>query len=221
MMLCNPHNPVGTVYTRTELEKIGDFCSQNNLFICSDEIHAQLVIDGCEKHIPIASINADLSNRTVTLMSLNKVFNISGVGLGWCICSNPDIRKKIVRMVDHQSIYPNIIAYEATCAALDDGDAWRSELLEYLWGNQLLIRNWLRNRSDFFWALSPATYLAWLRCDKGYTQNQFLNNGVALMSGKDFGGDEYSNFFRLNYALPKQQLMKALSKIELACQAKN
>lgn len=150
LMLCNPHNPVGTVYKRTELEKIGDFCRQNNLLICSDEIHAPLVIDKLEKHIPIASINADLSNRTITLMSLNKVFNISGIGLGWCVCSNQVIREKIINILNHQSLYPNIFAYEAACAALDDGDSWRRELLEYLWGNQLLIREWLQHRPEFF-----------------------------------------------------------------------
>lgn len=215
LMLCNPHNPVGTVYSKFELERLGEFCQHNNITICSDEIHAQLVIDRLEKHIPIASINSDLSSRAITLMSLNKVFNISGLGLAWCVCSDSDMRRKIIDELENQGIKPNIFAYEATTAAIEVGQDWRDSLLTYLWGNQVLIREWLGFHPLLSWSLSAATHLAWIKFDKEYSLQSFVDKGVALIPGIDFGGDDYSHFLRLNYAMPREKLLTALARIDL------
>lgn len=215
LMLCNPHNPVGTVYSKSELERLGEFCQHHNITISSDEIHAQLVIDRLEKHIPIASINPDLSSRTITLMSLNKVFNISGLGLAWCVCSDSDMRQKIIDELENQGIKPNIFAYEATTAAIEVGQDWHDSLLTYLWGNQVLIREWLEFHPLLSWSLSAATHLAWIKFDKEYPLQSFVDKGVALIPGVDFGGNDYSHFLRLNYAMPRDKLLTALARIDL------
>ena len=91
-LLCNPQNPGGTVYTKSELLQFAAFCEAHDLLICSDEIHAGLVLDEPSRHVPIASLNQGISMRTVTLMSLNKVFNFPGIGLAWAVAENPRLR---------------------------------------------------------------------------------------------------------------------------------
>ena len=126
-LFCNPQNPGSTVFTKDELKDFGDFCIQNNLWICSDEIHAGLVLDDDKKHIPLASISKEVSEKTITLMSLNKTFNFPGVGLAWAVAENPTLRKAI-QIGLHQTIAPpSLLAYTATMAAIKEGEPWRQE----------------------------------------------------------------------------------------------
>lgn len=216
LMLCNPQNPGGTAFTKEELLAIGALCVEKNYLICSDEIHAQLILDEGVKHIPIASLSPEISSRTITLMSLNKAFNFPGIGLSWCICTNPELRKKLQQDLASQAAHPNTLAYTATTAALEKGWLWHEELIKYLRSNRDLIREWLVKNNKISWHESEATYLAWLdfsKLDWGNVHEHLIKNGLALSPGSQFG-QEYSQFARLNFGVPKSTLIEALRRIE-------
>ncbi|MGA0449214.1 MAG: MalY/PatB family protein, partial [Methylophilaceae bacterium] len=110
LLFCNPHNPGGSVYSHAELNDIAGFCVNNDIVICSDEIHCNMVHAG-HQHIPIASLSDDIADQSITLMSLNKVFNIPGAGLAWMICKNKDMRKKIQAQIGTLIPDPQIFSY--------------------------------------------------------------------------------------------------------------
>ena len=217
LYFCNPHNPGGTVYRKNELDNIIDFCSEHELFICSDEIHAGMVLDN-KKHIPIASISEIAANRTITLMSLNKTFNFPGAGLGWMICKNDELRKRASHGLG--SIIPNaeIFGYIATTAAMQNGNEWRLALLEYLKKNrQLLIEN-INQIPGLSLYDMEASYLGWISCEKLLSKvsfQLFLDNGVALQPGYMFN---QSNHVRINIATPHSILSEALNRMKDAIQ---
>ncbi len=215
-LLCNPQNPGSTVFNKDELMGFGDFCIKNNLWICSDEIHAGLVLDG-KKHIPIASLSKDVSKRTITLMSLNKTFNFPGVGLAWAVAENPDLRNSM-RTGLHQTIAePSLFAYTATLAAITDGEPWRQELLKYLQTNRDLVTSRINHIDNLSVGKIEGSYLAWIDCTNLNHQNPhklFLDAGVATSPGSQFG---QPNFIRLNFGTQKSKLAKALDIIQNAC----
>lgn len=216
--LCNPQNPGGTVYTREELNEIGNFCIKNNLTICSDEIHAGLILDKTKKHIPIASISDEISDNTVTLMSLNKTFNFPGEGLAWVVAKNPDLRKAM--QVDlHATIpEPSLLSYVSTVAALRDGEPWRQELIQYLRENLNLIKERLSSLPKLSLINTEASYLAWIDCTNlgiEKPEEHFLKYGVALSPGSQFGTP---NFVRLNFGTQRSRLIEALDRISEASQ---
>ena len=213
-LFCNPQNPGSTVFTKEELKDFGDFCTQNNLWICSDEIHAGLVLDENKKHIPLASVSQAISEKTVTLMSLNKTFNFPGVGLAWAVAENPVLRQAM-HVGLHQTIAPpSLLAYTATMAAILEGEPWRAELIQYLRSNRDLIRARLGNTMKLGLDKMEGSYLAWIDCTKLNHQDPyqlFLNAGLATSPGSQFG---QKKFVRLNFGTQRARLVKALNIIE-------
>jgi cysteine-S-conjugate beta-lyase len=218
--LCNPHNPVGRVFTRSELEKIADICLKYGLIICSDEIHCDLIFPPC-RHIPIATLSPEVEARTVTLMSPSKTYNIAGLDCGYAIIKNLRLRKQ---WRDFSSgIIPgvNIMGHTAAVAALKEGNEWLEQVLIYLQKNRDFLSESLRDRMPALRMCKvEATYLAWIDCsDAGIEGNPsefFLKVArVALNDGLEFGkaGD---NFVRLNFACPRERLREALSRMERA-----
>lgn len=216
LMFCNPQNPGGTVYKKDELLEIIKFCLEHDISICSDEIHSGLILDKCNQHIPIASLSRDISKKTVTLMSMNKTFNISGIGLGWAIIENPIIRNKFKKNLHGIMPSPNIFGYVSTQAALEYGDDWRNSLIEYLSGNRNLVYKFIHKTEVLSCNQIEAGYLAWINCEKLALKdpfNFFLNNGVALSPGAQFNSP---NHVRLNFATQKKTLTEALKRMEYA-----
>ena len=216
--LCNPQNPGGTVYTKEELVNISNFCIKNNLTICSDEIHAGLILDKTKKHIPIASISDEIADITVTLMSLNKTFNFPGEGLAWIVAKNPSIRQSM--QVDlHATIpEPSLLSYISTLAAIRDGEPWRQELIQYLQENLNLIKERLNSLPKLRLLNTEASYLAWIDCSNlgiEKPEEHFLKHGVALSPGSQFGAP---NFVRLNFGTQRSRLVEALDRISIAAQ---
>jgi aminotransferase/cystathionine beta-lyase len=213
-LFCNPQNPGSTVFTKEELKDFGDFCIQNNLWICSDEIHAGLVLDEHKKHIPLASISKAISEKTVTLMSLNKTFNFPGIGLAWAVAENPILRKAM-HVGLHQTIAPpSLLAYTATMAAIQEGEPWRAELIDYLRGNRDLIRARLGSTSELGLDKMEGSYLAWIDCAKLNHQDPyrlFLDAGLATSPGSQFGQKQ---FVRLNFGTQRTRLIEALNILE-------
>jgi aminotransferase/cystathionine beta-lyase len=215
-LLCNPQNPGGTVYTKSELLQFAAFCEAHDLLICSDEIHAGLVLDVQNRHVPIASLNQRISMRTVTLMSLNKVFNFPGIGLAWAVAENPRLRAAMQTDLHRTIAEPGLLAYTATMAALRDGEEWRQSLLQYLRGN----RDYVAKRIDAMPLLKvarvEASYLAWIDCSAlgcADPHALFLASGLALSPGTQFNAPQ---FVRLNFGTQRALLEKAMDRMALA-----
>lgn len=213
-LFCNPQNPGSTVFTREELKEFGNFCVEHDLWICSDEIHAGLVLDENKKHIPLASISKDISEKTITLMSLNKTFNFPGIGLAWAVAENPVLRKAM-QVGLHQTIAPpSLLAYTATMAAIQEGEPWRQELIQYLRGNRDLVQEKIKSIDGLSICKMEGSYLAWIDCSKLHHDNPyqlFLDHGLATSPGSQFNREQ---FVRLNFGTQKSRLEQALNIIE-------
>lgn len=214
LLLCNPHNPVGRVWTRAELEQILELAIRHDLLICSDEIHCGLVLDSSRKHIPFASLNAEAEKRTVTLMAPSKTYNIAGLNCAFAVTSNPILRTKLVNAMRGLFSEVNTFGIVACQAALTKGGAWRSALLDYLRLNRDLVVRELANLPGLNVTTPEATYLAWIDgrklCAKYHITNlqQFFEMaGVGLSNGADFGS---TGFVRLNFGTNRAILIQAL-----------
>jgi cysteine-S-conjugate beta-lyase len=219
-VLCNPHNPVGRVFTRSELERLADICLRHNLVVCSDEIHCDLVYPG-HHHIPFASISPEVENRTVTLMSPSKTYNIAGLECGYAVIRNHDLRKKWREVSFGLIPGVNIMGHVAALAGLSRGQDWLDQVLAYLQGNSDFLGGYLSEKMPGIRMCKvEATYLAWLDCSgTGMIKNPsefFLQNArVALSNGEEFGQGGHG-FVRLNFACPKKRLVQALDQMRFA-----
>ena len=215
-LLCNPQNPGGTVYTKSELLQFAEFCEARDILICSDEIHAGLVLDQQNRHVPIASLDQRISMRTVTLMSLNKVFNFPGIGLAWAIAENPRLRAAMQTDLHRTIAEPGLMAYTATMTALRDGEEWRQSLLQYLRGNRDYVAKRIETMSPLTLAKTEASYLAWIDCRALKCADPhalFLSFGLALSPGAQFNAPQ---FVRLNFGTQRALLAQAMDRMALA-----
>ncbi len=219
-VLCNPHNPVGRVFTRTELERMAEICLRHRLLICSDEIHCDLVYSG-HRHIPIASLSPEIAASTVTLMAPSKTYNVAGLECGYAIIRNPELLR--TWRDTSYALIPgvNIMGHVAALAALRDGQDWLDQIMAYLESNRDYLAAQLRERMPFIkMCRTEATYLAWLDCkDAGIPGNPaefFLKQArVGLNDGPEFGnGGE--GFVRLNFGCPRRTLVEALERMTVA-----
>ena len=215
-LLCNPQNPGGTVYTKSELLQFAESCEARDILICSDEIHAGLALDQQNRHIPIASLNQRISMRTVTLMSLNKVFNFPGIGLAWAIAENPRLRAAMQTDLHRTIAEPGLMAYTATMAALRDGEEWRQSLLQYLRGNRDYVAERIQAMAPLTLAKTEASYLSWIDCSALKCPDPhalFLSFGLALSPGAQFNAPQ---FVRLNFGTQRALLEHAMDRMALA-----
>ena len=216
-ILCNPHNPVGRVFRKKELERLGEICLAYNIIICSDEIHCDLVYTG-HKHLPIASLSEEFALNTITLMAPSKTFNIPGLHFSFAVVQNEILRKKMTSKRNGMIGDPNILAQSAAKAAYEHGREWLETLLKYLDQNRQLVVEFIRANIPEIRVHSPeGTYLAWLDCsalnlEEGPFKFFLENAKVALNNGEMFGGNS-RNFVRINFGCPKPVLIEALNKM--------
>jgi len=220
-LLCNPHNPVGRVFRRDELLRLAEVCLRRSLTIVADEIHCELVYLG-HRHTPIASLDPEIAERTITLMAPSKTFNLAGLKCSVAIIPNVSLREKFVdARVDLVSTV-NVLGYTAAYAAYRDGQPWLEELLRYLEANRDFAIDYARTRLPGVRVAAPeATYLAWLDCRNAGAASAdpftfFLDKArVALSDGVSFGhGGE--GFVRLNFGCPRAMLTEALERMREA-----
>ena len=219
-ILCNPHNPVGRVYTRTELERLAELCAKHNLIICSDEIHADFVYEG-HRHVPIASLSPEIDRQTITLMSPAKSFNVAGIPFAFAVISDPDLRSRYENAKMGLVAHPGVFGFAAALAAYRDGDNWLDELVAYLQANRDEAAAFVHDRLPGV-EMTPlqGTYLAWLDCRAariaGNVHEHLLKTGrIATNDGALFGsGGE--GFVRLNLACPRTQMLDGLERIRSA-----
>ncbi|AVX89387.1 MalY/PatB family protein [Pseudomonas sp. VE 196-7] len=224
LLLSNPHNPLGKVFSAQELTDIADICLAHDAWIISDEIHAELCFDG-RVHVPTASLSPEIAKRTITLMSASKAYNIAGLKTSFMIIQDAALRERVNHarcgMVD--SVNP--LGMEATRVAYSEGAPWLAELKTYLQAN----RDWLvaavRSRlSGVTLNVPQGTYLAWLDCsalDLDNPQQFFLEQAkVGLSAGLDFG-DQHQQFVRLNFGCPRSLLEEGIRRMEQALIQRN
>jgi cystathionine beta-lyase len=215
-MLCNPYNPGGTVFTKTELEKLINICERHNLIICSDEIHCDLILNENAKHIPIATLSEYSKQNSITLMAPSKTFNIAGLQSSYAIIPNVHLRKEFIRASAGIVHGINLLAITATRVAYTSCDGWLEKLKIYLRENLDLVQEFVAKNPSLKLLDQDATFLAWIDARSLHVKSPyefFLEHGVGLSDGEPFGD---KNFVRLNFGCPKSQLKEALKRMQKA-----
>lgn len=216
-ILCNPHNPVGRVYSREELEHIADFCARHDLVLCSDEIHCDLILDSDAKHICTATLGDAVTQRTITLMAPSKTYNIPGLACSFAIIENPELRSAFKRAAEGFITEVNALGYAGCAAAYRMGEPWRLQLIEQLRRNRDTLYAFFEEHIPQI-ELRPmqATYLAWLDVSALKLPDpaaHFERYGVGLSSGSFFGD---RRFLRFNFGCPHAMLMEGLERMKKA-----
>jgi cystathionine beta-lyase len=219
LLFCNPLNPGGTVYRRNELEQILTFAEKNDLYVCSDEIHCDLILDTDVKHIPFASLNNNAEQRSVTLIAPSKTFNIAGLGASMAIIPNSALRHKFNKV--RAGIVPdvNVLAYTAAQAAYESGQPWLEQQLAYLRQNRGTLTAAINCMPYLTLQHIEATYLAWIDASALPVTSPFKffeQAGVGLSPGADFGNPK---FVRLNFGCTHETLIEALRRMRVAIDA--
>lgn len=217
LMLCNPHNPVGRVWTREELAQLAEFVLRHRLWVISDELHCELLYRG-QRHIPFATLAPEVAARTLTLVGPTKAFNIAGLKIGFAIAENPALMARLKQLAQGRLSAPNVLAQVAARAAYTAGDSWLADTLGYLEGNREALAAFVRQRLPRLRFSPPeGTYLAWLDFrDYGIAEVESFalrEAKVALNDGAWFGpGGE--GFGRLNFATSRALVLEALARLE-------
>lgn len=225
LMLSNPHNPTGNVFTRAELERLAEFALRHDLIVIADEIHCDLVFDDAPPFVSIASLSPEIAARTVTLLAPSKTFNLAGMGLGFAVSNNIELIGKLQAFNWSMGAFPNALAYTSALAAYRDSQPWLDEAMTYLKANRDFIADYADQYLPQVTVNVPqGTYMTWIDCREAgeaaadpYTF--FMEKAkVALTDGKTFGA-EGVGFVRLNFACPRATLIEALDRMRAALEA--
>ncbi len=225
-ILCNPHNPVGRVWQKDELQKMANLCMKHDVLIISDEIHSDLVYPGY-KHIPLASLSKDIESNTITCMAPSKTFNLAGLQASYVITPDKKMREAVNEQFGLQGVNMlNTMGITAMEAAYDHGEEWLDELIQVLKSNKDLLMERLHSETDQIKVIEPeGTYLVWLDCrEMGLTHTDlkqwFVEKAkVGLNDGASFGEDG-EGFMRINIACPPETLEEGINRIVNAIPAK-
>jgi cysteine-S-conjugate beta-lyase len=218
-MLCNPHNPVGRVFDRWELETLAEVCLEAGVTVCADEIHCGLVLDPRKRHIPFAALGREVAQRTITLMAPSKTFNLAGLGCSFAIIPSEPLRRRF--LMAKAGIVPmiNPFGYLAAEVAYRECEDWRLALVGYLRRNRDMLAEAL-SRMPRSLSMAPVegTYLAWIDVRSAGMVDPvrfFEEAGVGLQDGREFDGP---GFLRLNFGCPASVLKEALARMTRALQ---
>ena len=226
LILSNPHNPGGICWPMEELRKLANICAQNGVMVISDEIHAEMALEGY-RHIPFASVSEDAAACSISFMAPSKTFNIAGVVSSYSIVLNPELREKFFSYLDSNEFdNPPIFSSVATVAAYTEGEEWRKQMLEYVGANVDFIEDYIRTRIPCIGMLRPqASFLIWMDLRSlGLEHDKLLElvqdkAGLFMNDGAMFG-EQGSGFFRLNVGCPRSVLEEAMGKLEKAIKNK-
>ena len=219
-MFCNPQNPTGRVFRKDELESMADICLKNEIIICSDEIHSDLIFSG-NKHIPIASLDPEIAAKTITLIAPSKTFNIAGLKASVAIITDEALRKQFCDARQGLAGRVNLLGMVAMEAAYARGGAWLDALLEYLEANRDYLFNFVaQDLPGVKMAKPEGTYLAWLDCRdagiNGKPDEFFLENAKVAENDGSWFGKGGQGFVRLNFGCPRSILEEGLTRMKKA-----
>ena len=221
-LLCSPHNPLGIVWSREELQRMADICIANDVLLVSDEIHSDLIFHG-KKHIPTATLSPEIAGKVISCVSATKTFNLAGLQASTTIFPNLEMKKKFDRFWMNMDIHRNnAFSSVAMEAAYNEGEEWLEQLLEYISGNFDYIKEYCDKYIPKIKPSVPdATYLVWLDCRELGMDNEQLRSfmiekaGLGLNEGYTFGRS-LSGYMRLNAACPRSVLEQAMKQLKEA-----
>lgn len=219
MILCNPHNPVGKLWNRDTLGRIGELCARHHVLVLSDEIHCDMTDPGFE-YVPFSSVSQVCRDNSVTCIAPTKAFGIPGLQTAAAVVPNPVLRHKVNRALNTDEVAePNSFAVCAAVAAFDKGEPWLEELRQYLADNKQLVRDFIREKLPELKVVpSHATYLLWLDCGAvtedaaGLVRFIRKHSGLYLTEGEEYGACG-RQFIRLNPACPRARLREGLDRL--------
>jgi len=226
-ILCNPHNPGGRVWNKNTLTRLADICTKHNIIVVSDEIHADMVLEG-HKHIPFATVSESAARISLTFMAPSKTFNMPGLISSSYIIPNEELCKRFVDFLEASEMTGgNIFAYAASVAAYVKGEEWRKQMLEYVQGNIRFVTDFMKaNISQIKPMIPEASFLIWLNCEElGMETDELFDffakkAGLGLNKGTTFGpGGEYH--LRLNVACSRSILKKAMEQLSVAVKGRS
>ena len=222
LLLCNPHNPAGRVWTKQELTRLGEICLRNNVWVVADEIHCELVFPG-HTYIPFASVSEEFLMHSVTCTSPSKAFNLAGLQIANIVSADADIRMKINKAINiNEDCDVNPFGVEALIAAYNDGEEWLEELNQYLFANYHCLRAYFDKYLPEFPVMPlEGTYLVWVDCS---TLKQSSEDIVKTLLEKEklwvnegnLYGEAGEGFVRINIACPRQRLIEGLNRMRRA-----
>lgn len=213
LLVCHPHNPVGRAWHRGELSRIVDFAQRHELVVCSDEVHCDLVLEPGREHLPLAKLDPDFAQQTITLMAPSKTWNLAGLGCAFALIPNPALRRRFQREMSGLVPSVNLLGFTAAEAAYRDEGSWHRELISYLRGNRQVLADWFSGSTGVQWTQPEATYLAWIDArsiDPVNPLPHFEALGVGLSDGREFG---LPGYVRLNFGCRRALLIDALDRL--------
>ena len=219
MILCNPHNPAGRVWTRDELKRIGEICIRHNVFVIADEIHCELTFDGHE-YTPFASISEEFLMHSATCSSPSKAFNIAGLQISNIVCADPSARARINKAININEVCDvNPFGVAGLIAAYNEGEEWLDQLNAYIYGNYLFLKDFFKKELPEFPVLPlEGTYLVWVDCtvtgkrSEEIEEHLIADSKLWINAGVHYGTDG-DRFIRINIACPRKTLMEGLSRL--------
>lgn len=220
MILCNPHNPIGKIWSRETLKQIGELCCRHHVVVLADEIHCDLTAPG-HNYIPFASVSDICRENSITCIAPTKAFNLAGIQTAAVMIPNETLRHKMNRALNTDEVAePNVFAITAAITAFTQGAGWLDELRGYIHDNRCLVKDYLEQELPAVKMVSSeATYLLWLDCRKlignATELTHFLRaeTGLYLSDGTQYGRTG-SNFMRMNIACPRETLKEGLARLK-------
>lgn len=222
LILCNPQNPAGFIWTKEQLDKIGEICSKNNVTVISDEIHCDITLPGTE-YTPFAAVSPVCEQISVTCIAPTKTFNIAGLQTAAVVVPNDVLRHKVWRALNTDEVAEgNVFAADAAIAAFTHGEAWLDELREYLAQNRAFAEGYIEeNIPEISAVKGEATYLLWIDCSSLGMDSDVLaqkireKTGLFLSEGCEYRGNG-RGFLRMNLACPKSRLEDGMERLKRA-----
>ena len=219
MILCNPHNPIGKIWGRDTLMKIGELCKKYSVTVVSDEIHCDITAPG-KMYTPFASVNETCRDISITCLAPTKAFNLAGLQTAAVAVAAPVLRHRVWRGLNTDEVAePNVFAVPAAVAAFTKGEQWLDEFRDYVFENRRIADGFIKkNIPEIFSVKGDATYLMWLDCKKTGLDSDALaeslrkNTGLFVSSGTQYGGNG-RDFLRVNIACPRAVLYDGLDRL--------
>lgn len=218
MLLCNPHNPAGRVWTPDELTRLGNICLRNGVTVVADEIHCELVYQGF-KYTPFASLSDAFLHRSVTCVSPSKAFNIAGLQIANIVAFDNDLRSRIDKAININEVCDvNPFGVAATIAAYNEGEEWLNQLVDYLHGNYEAMAEFCRRElAEFPITRLEGTYLVWMDCSSlgmpsDALEHALLDDARLWLNAGTMYGAEDEGYMRWNIACPRSVMLDGLNR---------
>lgn len=221
-ILCNPHNPVGRVWSREELQRFGDICLKHDVLVISDEIHGDLIFKGHD-FTPFATLGPEFSDRSITCTAASKTFNLAGLQTSNMVIPNDDLRETFQAMCDRSGVFTlNMFGILSLEAAYNHGEEWLDQLMVYIADNFRCLESFFKAHLPEFPVIkTEGTYLVWidfrpLGLDKDALEDLMMNEARIYFDEGYIFGPEGEGFERINIACPRSILVEALERIKAA-----